>query len=113
MTRNLFAKGLIQTLQATVVIPYPGTALFKECQKNGWLKTNDWAQYDMSNPVMKTPMKDEEVMVLTKGIYKSFITPAFLIRKILSIHNLEDLKFLARAGKALFGHLIDFGGKRL
>ena len=113
MTKNLFAKGLIQTLQATVVIPYPGTALFKECQKNGWLKTLNWDNYDMSQPVMKTPMEDEEVLALTQGLYKSFMIPAFILRKILSIRSFEDLKFLARAGKSLFGHLIDFGGKRL
>jgi len=111
MTKDLFAKGLIQTLQATIVIPYPGTALFKECEKKGWLKTKDWDNYDMSQPIMKSSMKDEEVLALTQGLYKSFMTPAFILRKILSIRSFEDLKFLARAGKALFGHLIDFGGK--
>lgn len=110
MTKNLFAKDLIQTLQATIVIPYPGTTLFKECQEKGWLKTKDWSSYDMSQPIMKTSMKDEEVMALTQGLYKSFITPAFILRKILSIRNFEDLKFLTKAGKALFGHLIDFKG---
>jgi len=108
MTRNLFDKGLISSLQATVVISYPGTVLFAECEKNDWLKTKDWDKYDMSQPVMKTPMKDEEVMALTRGIYKSFITPRFIIRKILSIRTSDDLKFFWRAGKAVLGHLADF-----
>jgi len=111
MTKNLFAHGLIQTLQATVTVPYPGTALFKECQKNNWLKTENWDQYDMSRPVMKNPMKDKEVIALTQGIYKSFMTPSFILRKITSLRSLEDLKFLGRSGKALFGHLVDFGKK--
>jgi len=113
MTKNLFAQGLIQTLQATIVIPYPGTVLFKECQRNSWLATENWNDYDMSQPVMKTSMKDEEVLALTQGLYKSFMTPAFILQKILSIRNFEDLKFLVRGAKALFGHLIDFRGKRL
>lgn len=111
MTKNLFAKGLINTLQATIVISYPGTALFKECQKNNWLKTQDWNDYDMSQPIMKTTMRNEEVMALTQGIYKSFMTPAFILRKIISIKSFDDIKFFWRAGKAVFGHLIDFGKK--
>jgi len=106
----LFAKGLINTLQATIIIPYPGTALFKECQKRGWLKTKNWEDYDMSKPVMKTSMKDEEVMELTQGLYKSFLTPRFIIRKVVSVKSFDDMKFFWRAGKAVFGHLADFGG---
>jgi len=108
MTKDLFDKGLIDTLQATIVIPYPGTALFKECEKNGWLKTKNWDSFDMSQPVMKTPMKDKEVMELTQGLYKSFLTPRFITRKIVSIRSIDDLKFFWRAGKALLGHLADF-----
>ncbi|MBM3205352.1 radical SAM protein [Candidatus Shapirobacteria bacterium] len=110
MTKSLFAKGLINTLQATIIIPYPGTALFKECQKRGWLKTKNWEDYDMSKPVMKTSMKDEEVMELTQGLYKSFLTPRFIIRKVVSVKSFDDMKFFWRAGKAVFGHLADFGG---
>jgi len=108
MTKDLFSKGLIDTLQATIMIPYPGTALFEEYRKNGWLKSEDWNGFDMSQPAMKTPMKDKEVMRLTQGIYKSFITPRFLLRKIISVRNIEDLKFFWRAGRAVLGHLRDF-----
>ena len=112
MTKSLFTEGLIDTLQATIVIPYPGTALFKECEKNGWLKTKNWDDYDMSRPIMKTPMTDEEILALTQGIYKSALTPKFILRKLFSISNLEDLKFFWRAGTAFFGHLADFKGGR-
>ncbi len=112
MTKDLFSKGLIDSLQATIMIPYPGTVLFEECRKNGWLKSGDWDRFDMSQPAMKTRMKDEEVMRLTQGIYKSFITPRFLVRKIISIRNIEDLKFFWRAGKAVLGHLRDFMRRR-
>ena len=113
MTKDLFAQGLIDTLQATIVIPYPGTALFNECEKNGWLKTRRWECYDMSQSVMKTPMRSEEVRALTQRIYKSFMTLRFLGRKIVSVRNIEDLKFFWRAGKALIGHLADFKRKNL
>ncbi len=112
MTKGLFAEGLIDSLQATIVIPYPGTALFEECKRNGWLKSEDWRSFDMSQPAMKTSMKNEEIMELTQGIYKSFITPRFLIKKAISVRNTDDVKFFWRAGKAVLGHLRDFMTRR-
>lgn len=108
LTRSLFDKGHIDTLQATIVIPYPGTPLFRECRKNGWLKTEDWDRYDMREPIMKTGMSDEEILDLTRGIYKSFLTPRFILRKILAIRRWEDVRYYWRAGLRFFGHLMDF-----
>ena len=34
LTKSLFQKGCIDTLQATVVMPYPGTPLFAECKRD-------------------------------------------------------------------------------
>lgn len=85
---------------------------FKECQKNNWLKTKDWTQYDMTRPIMKTLMKDNEVKKLMQGLYKSSLTPRFLVRKIFPIRGFNDIKFLLRAGKYLISHLFDFRGKK-
>ncbi len=108
LTKKLFDKGYIDTLQATIVIPYPGTPLFKECEQEGWLKTKDWDRYDMREPVMKTSMTDKEVMELTRGIYKSFLTPRFIFRKIRQIRSWQDIVFYLRAGARVLGHLLDF-----
>lgn len=108
MTKKLFQRGWIDTLQATIVIPYPGTQLFKQCEEKGWLKTRDWDDYDMRGPVMKCPIPDDEVMALTQGIYKSAITPLYLVRKVLSIRTADDVKYLWRAVLAMWGHLSDF-----
>lgn len=107
--RRLFRKGYAKTLQATICIPYPGTKLFKQCQENGWLKYGeDWDQYNMRRPVMTCPMSDEEVLEMTRGIYKSCLTPSFMLRKVLSLRSKDDFKFLYRAGRHLIGHLKDF-----
>lgn len=110
LARNLFRKGWLQTLQATIVIPYPGTELFRQCQKEGWLTTEDWNDYDMRRPVMKSPMSEQEILAMTRGIYKSCITPSFIARKVLSIRNADDLKFITKGAKYMLGHLKDFGG---
>ncbi|MBI5228637.1 radical SAM protein [Candidatus Micrarchaeota archaeon] len=104
----LLKKGFAETVQATVVIPYPGTPLFDECKKKDWLKTTNWSRYDMKEPVMKTPMKDEEVMGLVQEIYKVGFDPEFILRKVISIRSPSDLKFMARAVGKVMGHIRDF-----
>ncbi|MBN2301880.1 MAG: B12-binding domain-containing radical SAM protein, partial [Lentisphaerae bacterium] len=109
LTKDLFRKGYIDTLQATIVIPYPGTSLFRECRENGWLKTEDWDRYDMREPIMKTEIPDDDVMALTRGIYKSFLTPRFITRKIATVRSWRDIVYLWRAARRVTGHLLDFG----
>ena len=79
--KDLFKKGLADSLQATIIIPYPGTPLFKEAKRKGWLKTENWERYDMREPILKTEMTDEEVKGLVQELYKSIFTPKWLLRK--------------------------------
>ncbi|KKS96074.1 MAG: radical SAM protein [Candidatus Gottesmanbacteria bacterium GW2011_GWA2_43_14] len=113
-TKELFNKGWINTLQATIVIPYPGTALFRECEKNKWLKTRDWNRYDMREPIMKSPIPDAEIMELTQKIYTSFLTPRYILRKLSSIRSMDDVNYyIFRGGKYIWGHLKDFAKSQL
>src|SRR3989338_2084989 len=113
-TKELFNKGWINTLQASIVIPYPGTALFAQCEKNGWLKTRNWDRYDMREPVMKSPIPETEIMELTQAIYTSFLTPRYIFRKLSSIRSKDDLNYyVIRGGKYVFGHLKDFAKSQL
>ncbi|HOX40667.1 MAG TPA: radical SAM protein [bacterium] len=111
LSKKLFDKGYVDTLQATIVIPYPGTPLFKECKENGWLTTEDWDDYDQRMAIMKSPLTEDDIKELTQGLYKSFVTPKFIMRKVLSIRNWSDVKFIFRAGGKVLGHLMDFSTK--
>ena len=64
VAKYCFKKGYFTTMQATIVIPYPGTPLFKECREKGWLLTEDYEHYDMREPVMKTPFPKEKIYAL-------------------------------------------------
>lgn len=114
LTKDMFNKGYIDTLQATIVIPYPGTPLYKEAKEQGWLLTEDYNRFDMREPVMKLMdgVKYEDILKLTQGIYKSFLTPRFVIRKLLSVRNWDDVKFLFTAAGRVIGHLTDFSTKQ-
>lgn len=111
-TRELFDCGLIDSLQATVVMPYPGTPFFKEAKENGWLTTEDWDRYDMRESILKSTVTSEAALRLTQGIYKSFMTPKFIARKLLSIRSWVDVKYLWMAGVRVIGHLMDFRAKQ-
>lgn len=109
LTKELFDNGWIDTLQATIVIPYPGTALFREAQENNWLRTTDWDRYDMREPILVSPIPDEKVLALTRSLYKSFVSPKFIFRKLASIRNKDDFSYVvSRGGKYVAGHLKDF-----
>jgi len=109
LTRSFFKKGYIDSLQATVVIPYPGTPLFKECKEQGLLKTLDWDRYDMREPIMKTSLSDYQILAMTRSIYKSFLTPRFIWRKLRAISSFQDIAYYIRTGMRVIGHLLDFG----
>ncbi len=110
---RMFRAGHIDSLQATIVVPYPGTPLFEEARMAGWLTTLDWDRYDMREAVWNTPIHREEILKLTQRFYRSALAPRFLLRKVLSIRSLDDLSYLIRAGKKVLGHLADFSTSTL
>jgi len=93
--RKLFKDNLADSMQATIVIPYPGTPLFADCQKNNLLLTDNWDDFDMRQPVMKSPISSENQLKLVRELFHGILTPEFIWRKIISIRNLSDIKFLA------------------
>jgi anaerobic magnesium-protoporphyrin IX monomethyl ester cyclase len=106
--RHLLKKGYAKTWQVTIVIPYPGTQLFEQAKRNGWLRTEDWDEYDMRGTVMKTPMTEKEVMEIVQGLYKVAFDPEFVARKIIAIRSVRDLRFFYRGAKNIIGHIRDF-----
>jgi radical SAM superfamily enzyme YgiQ (UPF0313 family) len=104
----LLKKGLAYTMQATMVIPYPGSQLFEECKRGGLLNTLDWDKFDMKHPVMKSNIPEERIMKLVQGMYKVSFSPEFIFRKIFSLKDYDDLNYYLRAIKKVTGHLFDF-----
>ncbi|MFA5961774.1 MAG: radical SAM protein [Parcubacteria group bacterium] len=108
LAKKLFKEGYVDTLQGTIVIPYPGTPLHKYCAENDLLRTLDYAHYDQREMVMKAQISSLEAKDLVQGLYKSFASPQFIWRKLISIRNWGDLKFLFVAGWKWLGKMIDF-----
>lgn len=106
--RWLLKKGIAYTVQATIVIPYPGSRLFKECKANNELRTEDWEDYDMKKAVMKTQFDDRKMSDLVRGIYKVAYSPEFIFRRIISIRDIYDVLYFMRGFRKVLGHIFDF-----
>ena len=61
---------------------------------------------------MRNPITNEEARAYTQGLYKAFLNPQYITRKILSIRSLDDVKFFTEAGRKFVGHLLDFKKKQ-
>lgn len=105
----LLKKGYAWTVQATIVIPYPGTPLFDYCRQAGALLTEDWDGYDMRGPVIRTRYPGSEVPGLVKKIYSTAFDPFFIARRFFSVRDADDVRYYLRGAKKVLGHLADFG----
>ena len=110
--RWLLKKGYAYTMQATVVIPYPGSPLFQECRQQGWLKTLDWDDYDMKMPIMSSPIPEGKINGLVQGMYRISFHPEFVLRKLNSVKDIDDFAYVLRALKKVYGHIFDFAKSR-
>ena len=111
LARYLMHNGLAHHLQATVVMPYPGTPLFDLCQRNGWIRfpETDYERYDMTEPVCAlSDMQAEEVVQMAGQFYKLFLHPKFLAHQLRTLKSPEDLDYMLRGAKAIWGHIKDF-----
>lgn len=106
--KRILKKGWAHTLQATVLIPYPGTPLYQECKEKGWLLTENYEDYDQRMPVMKTPVGSERIKEAVQEVYKVAFSPEFILRRIVGIRSIDDIRFIFRAAGKVFGHLTDF-----
>jgi len=112
VAKLLMQKGWANTLQSTVVIPYPGSKLYAEALEKGWLRVgpDQYERFDMKEPVMNTPdMSPEEVMALCDEVYKVFLTPQYLIRQLSRMRSFRDVKYSVKGMAKVLGHVKDFG----
>jgi len=115
LAHDLMKSGLADMLQSTIVIPYPGTPLYQQAVENEWflVKPDEYEKFDMTTQILKTvDMLPDEVMSISKSIYKSFLNPKFIFGHLKKLKSYEDIKYLLRGIKPVIGHLRDFSRKK-
>jgi hypothetical protein len=108
-----FSRGWINTLQGTIVIPYPGTQLYAQARQNHWLRfdgPDNWHRFDMREPVLTSLAEPDEILGLVQSLYTSFLTPKYLMRKAKDVvkSRAHFQYYVVRGSKYLVGHLLDF-----
>jgi len=112
LAKDLMHKGLVDIHQSTIVMPYPGTPLYEEAEREGWLRfeKTDYEKLAMEQPALKTiEMQPEEVQGLCKLNYKIYLNPKYIWQHAKSrIRSWEDIKYTFEGVTAVLGHLRDF-----
>jgi len=114
LAKWLMQIGRADLLQSTVLIPYPGTPLWKEAKENDWFLFDalDYDRFDQREPVLKVKGGSaEDVAAVCGKIYTVFLTPAYILQRFKDIKSWDDVVLNLRGVKAVFGHLSDFGGR--
>jgi len=115
LAQELLNKGYAEMLQATILVPYPGTQLFYEGIENGWFRFDykEYERYDMKEPVFITDgMQPEEIVKICNSAYKIFFSPKFIFKKLFVSNGFDNLPYLFRGAIAMYGHRRDFYNKK-
>ena len=111
LAKELMVKGWAEMLQSTVVVPYPGTPLYRTAVENGWFKIDpkEYHRFDMSETLFKLPdMDSAEVQRICGEIYRIYWHPRFILNNLKRVRGVGDVKFLLKGAKAVSGHVRDF-----
>jgi radical SAM superfamily enzyme YgiQ (UPF0313 family) len=94
-------------LQASVVVPYPGSPLWTAAVNKGWflIDPQDYDKYDMSEPLMKSQY-DNEAWV--KRLWKLHLHPWFLLRSLFTLRTRNQWNLAWRGVLSLAGHISDY-----
>ena len=65
-----------------IATPYPGTPMYEQVKKNGWLRITDFDKYDTAGPTFETPtMSMEKIAELRYKAYQDFyLRPGYVIK---------------------------------
>ena len=88
----------LRTLDTTfitlgIAVPAPGTDFYRYVEKNNYLLTKDWSQYDpMKKPVFSYPnlSADDIAYYSSYGLKQFYLRPQYIINRCLSIRNMND-----------------------
>ncbi len=103
----LYKARMGDSLEANIVIPYPGTPLHRDCLKNDWLTIDpgDYEKYGLSRPILKTPV---DATKWCKKIWSVHWHPRFVLRSLLTCRTRDDIRLAFRGVRSLLGHEKDY-----
>lgn len=74
-------------------IPFPKTELEEMGKKNGWISTDDYAKYELNQPILNLPgLSMEQLQEARKRAYREFyLRPSYILKRLRKIKGFKDL----------------------
>ncbi len=94
-------------LQASVVVPYPGSPLWREAVAKGWFVGDpvDYGRYDMAEDLLTCPV-DRRAWV--RRLWSLNLHPYFLVRSLMTLRTRSQWDLAWRGFLSLSGHVRDY-----
>lgn len=103
----LYKTHFGDSLQSSIIVPYPGTPLYREAIRNNWfiVDPKDYEKFDMEHQILKTSI---DTAKWCKKMWRIHLNPLFLLKSFFSLSRFMDIKLAFRGVVSLFGHLKDY-----
>jgi anaerobic magnesium-protoporphyrin IX monomethyl ester cyclase len=77
-----------------ITTPFPGTQMFRWARDKGYLKTEDWSEYDLYTVIMDLPtISESEIRDFYSRAHRRFyLRPGYLVRRLFKTRSWLDLK---------------------
>lgn len=92
-TMKLLKKLDPDYIQVYCCTPVPGSPLYDESKKFGWLKPSDWSRFEQNFSVINTPnLSAQEVMTLREKILKDFyLDPRKILKMLIKLKSPQEI----------------------
>lgn len=86
-----------------ITTPFPGTEMFEWADKNGYLLTYNWEDYDLAHAVMELPTVSQKTVqeYYHKAYRKFFFRPAYIIGRLKKMNSISGIKDTLRGIKTV------------
>jgi anaerobic magnesium-protoporphyrin IX monomethyl ester cyclase len=89
-----------------IATPYPGTPMYEEVIKNGWLRVTDFDKYDTAGPTFETPtLSMQKVAELRAKAYQDFYLRPRYVLKMMRRGGVYGVAALKTSGAYLLRYL--------
>ena len=103
-----FVNGVDPDLAIFMLLtPFPGTQVYENARKNGWIEDSNWVDYDMVHPIMPTEsLSREELQEELVNCYRDFYGSwARRLHGFFSSNKLKRMTYRYLASRSLLAQL--------
>jgi radical SAM superfamily enzyme YgiQ (UPF0313 family) len=103
----LYKTHFGDSLQSSIVVPYPGTPLYRQALKNKWfiVHPRKYEDFDMAHQILKTSI---DTVKWCRKMWRIHLHPLFILKSIFTLRKWKDIKLALRGTISLLGHLRDY-----